>query len=365
MDLNMKIIIPDLPLKTRNVHIERNLSMFADFGVESFPMNNRELLTMDLTGYDAVYMNWFENIDGGAFYMPILRFLRRKVQLFRMKKAGLKIIFCKHNRFPHDSRYKCLSKNLYLHICRMADVIVAFNGEAQKELKEIFPEEDFSDKVSVIPPVNFIGEYQPKTDSAIYALFAPFRQKMVVGFLGRIQPYKNVELILKAAQELKSLDMVFFIAGQPFPAEYGDKLKEMTEDCPNVVAILDRIPDEDIAPCLDVMDILLLPYDTRSASNSGAGRLAFSYGKTVISPDISSMNQIPEKLIYKYHYSSAEGHYEKMLEQIKRAYVDWKTNRDVLAEKGESLLKIMQTDYSKEVIEKKYREIFTGLQKEG
>lgn len=365
MNLKMKIIIPDLPLKTRNVHIEKNLSMFAGFGVDSYPMNNRELLTVDLSGYDAVYMNWFENIDGGAFYMPVLRFFRRKVQLFRMKKAGIKIIFCKHNRFPHDSRYKCLSKNLYLHICRMADVIVAFNGEAPKELKEIFPEEDFSDKVSVIPPVNYIGDYQPKTDSKVYELLAPFRKKMIMGFLGRIQPYKNVELIIKAAEELKSFDIIFFIAGQPFSEEHRNKLEEITTDCPNIVTILDRIPDEDIYPCLDVMDILLLPYDTRSASNSGAGRLAFSYGKTVVSPDISSMNQIPEKLIYKYHYSSADDHYEKMMEQIKNAYADWKKNRNMFMEKGESLLKIMQSGYSKEVIEKKYRDIFIDLQKKG
>lgn len=361
--MNMKIIIPDLPAKTKNVHIEKNLSMFANFGVVSYSMDNKELLIKNLSGYDAIYMNWFENIDGGAFYMPILRFLRRKVQLFRIRKAGLKVIFCKHNRFPHNPRYKRLSRNLYLDICKLADVIVAFNDDAEKELKDIFPEEDFSEKLSIIPPVNYIGEYAPKEDSKIYRLLKPFSQKMVIGFLGRIQPYKNVELVIKAAKELKDCEIAFFIAGEPFSKEYKDKLEKMTLDCKNIVTIFERISDEEIYPALDVMDILLLPYDTESASNSGAGRLAFSYGKTVISPDISSMNQIPEELIYKYHYSSAEIHYEKMLEQINKAYADWKNDHNSLADKGKLLLRLMKSDYSEEMIMKKYKAIFASLVK--
>lgn len=359
--MDLKIIIPDLPPKIRNVHIEKNLSMFADFGVISHPMSNKELLTADLSKYDAVYMNWFENIDGGAFYMPVLRFIRRKIQLFRMKKAGVKVIFCKHNRFPHNPRYKSLSRNLYLHICRLADVIIAFNFDAGQELKDIFPKEDFSGKLTVIPPVNYIGEYPPKEDSKIYNLAGAFHQKMVIGFLGRIQPYKNVELIIRAAKELENCDIVFFIAGEPFSKDYQDKLQAMTAECRNIVTIFERIPDEEIYPCLDVMDILLLPYDTESASNSGAGRLAFSYGKTVISPDISSMNQIPEELIYKYHYDFQGCHYEKMLEQIQRAYEDWKDDPDIIENKGQKLLKIMEADYSEAMIENKYKTIFNQL----
>jgi len=364
-EMNMNIIIPDLPRKVKNVHIEKNLSMFADFGVVSHPMNNKELLTMDLSGYDAVYMNWFENIDGGAFYMPVLRFLRRKVQLSRIRKAGLKVIFCKHNRFPHNPRYRRLSRNLYLHICRMANVIIAFNHDAEKELKDIFPEEDFSDKLHIIPPVNYIGAYQPKEDSRIYGYLKSFQEKMVIGFLGRIQPYKNIELIIRAAEELKDCDIVFLILGEPFSQDYRKKLSEMTAGCSNIVTIFERIPDEEIYPSLDVMDILLLPYDTESASNSGAGRLAFSYGKTVISPDISSMNQVPEELLYKYHYRSTDLHYEKMMEQITRAYTDWKKDPNILADKGKRLLKLMESDYSEEVIRKKYKAIFTTLVREG
>lgn len=361
MDLNMHIIIPDLPQKTKNVHIEKNLSMFARFGVVSHPMDNRELLTEDMSGYDAVYMNWFENIDGGAFYMPVLRFIRRKIQLQRMKKAGIKIIFCKHNRFPHDPRYRRLSKNLYLQLLDMADVIIAFTGDAEKDLQEVFPRRDFSCKIHAILPVNYIGAYRPKPDSHIYKRLDPFKGKLVIGFIGRILPYKNAELIIKAAKESEDRDMAFFIAGEPASKEYQAKLDAMAAGSKNLITLFERLPDEEIYPALDVSDALIMPYDTKSASNSGAGRLAFSYGKTVISSDISSMNLIPEELIYKYHYDSADCHYEKMMEQIGKMYSDWKANPNVLAEKGERLLALMEKDYSEAAIQKKYEEVFMGL----
>lgn len=364
LNLNMHIIIPDLPQKTKNVHIEKNLSMFARFGVVSHPMDNRELLTKDLRGYDAVYMNWFENIDGGAFYMPVLRFIRRKIQLQRMKRAGIKIIFCKHNRFPHDPRYRSLSRNLYLQLCDMADVIIAFNGDAEKDLREIFPGRNYADKIHVILPVNYIGAYRPKPDSAIYKKLEPFQGKLVLGFIGRILPYKNVELIIKAAKESEDRDMLFFIAGEPVSKEYQAKLEAMTAGSKNILTMFERLPDEEIYPALDVSNALIMPYDTKSASNSGAGRLAFSYRKTVISSDISSMNLIPEELIYKYHYDSADCHYEKMMEKINQIYSDWKADPNVLEEKGKCLLALMKKDYSESAVQKKYEEIFMSLKTE-
>lgn len=357
----MRIIIPDLPQSEKNVHIERNLSMFTRLGIIPHPMNNRELLTKDLRGYDAVYMNWFENIDGGAFYMPVLRFVRREIQLSRMKRAGIKIIFCKHNRFPHNPRYRRLSKRLYSRLCDMADVIVAFNADAEKDLREVFPGKNFAEKIRVIPPINYVGAYPPKPDSAIYQKLKPYKGKLVLGFLGRMLPYKNVELIIKAAKEAEGLEMVFFLAGEPASGAYRTKLEKLTRGSKNIITIFERLADEEIYPALDVSDALILPYDKESASNSGVGRLAFSHGKTVISPDISSMNLVPEELIYKYHYASPDGHYEKMAEQIGRLYADWKKNPNILKEKGARLLEIMKKEYSEAAIRKKYEEVFMAI----
>ncbi len=357
----MRLVTPVISKYSTNAHIEKNLTMFEELGIPCSYISNNELLTSDLSKYDVIYLNWFENIDGGAFYMPILRYLRRRLQLHRIHKSGLKIMFCKHNKFPHNPRYRYLTKRLYKQICDMADVIVAFNDEAEFDLHYIFPTENYASKIIVIPPVNYVGVYKPNPDSSIYEMVNRETSPMVIGCIGKLLPYKNVELVIRAAEELKTKNIVFLIAGATYSEEYRKSIQSMVEGKKNVVALLKHIPDEDMYPLLEIMDILLMPYDTESASNSGTGRLAFSYGRTAISPDIASMNLLPDDLIYKYHYSSKKEHYDKMMEQIIRAYTDWSSDPNAIRHKGELLLEIMKRDYSEETVRKKYKEIFDTM----
>lgn len=361
--MGWKMIVPDLPKKNRSTHIEKNVAMFETFGVHSEYLSNSQLLKDELSGYQAVYMNWFENIDGGAAYMPILRYFRRQLQLSRMKRAGLKLIFCKHNRFPHNPKYPLLSKKLYKRICDLADVIVAFNDDAEQDLLQVFPGSRYGEKITVIPPVNYIGVYPENPQSAIYRLREKHAGQMCIGYIGRIQPYKNVELILQAAKEMQAEmpDAYFLIAGEPYSEEYGQKLKAMAQGLKNVETLFERVADEDMAPLMEVSDILVMPYDKRSASNSGAGRLAFSYGRTVVSPDISSMNMLPEELIYKYHYDTDAEHPALFIGKIREAYQAWKKQPDSLMDKGKYLKTIMERDYSEQAIEQKYRDMFKHL----
>lgn len=357
----IKLITPIPTMNTKNMHIEKNLELFSRFNVQNKYMGNRELLMADLSEYDAIYLNWFENIDGGKFYMPIFRYWRRKIQLYRIKRSKLKVIFCKHNRFPHDTRYPRLSKEIYQDLCELADVIIAFNNDANADFREVFPNSDYSNKIRVIPPINYIGAYKPNPNSSIYTRLHEYKNKLIIGFVGKILPYKNVELIIRAAKQLENEEIHFLIAGEPASKEYGEKLQKEIDGVSNITAIFERVPDDDMCPIMEVCDIFLMPYDTTSASNSGAGRLAFSYAKTVISPDISSMNEIPSKLIFKYHYEDKDEHFGVMMEQINKTYIIWKSSPQVLKSMGDALLKLMETDYSERAIQSKYQDVFEEL----
>lgn len=358
---NIHLITPDVSKSAKNVHIERNLRIFSSFGVHCEYVDNRFLLKRNIGAYDVIYLNWFENIDGGSFLMPVMRYLRRKIQLYRIKKSGIRVIFCKHNRFPHDARYPGLSKNVYRELCDAADIILAFNNDAGEDLSTVFPDQDYSDKIRIVPPVNYIGAYRPNPASDIYQAMTPYKGSMVVGFVGKINPYKNVELILEAAHELEDENIHFLIAGNPETREYGEYLSGLAAGAGNITTIFERIPDADICPVLDVCDVLLMPYDKVSASNSGTGRLAFSYGKTVISPDISSMNMIPPELIFKYHYDTPEEHFRAMYTRLTEAYHVWKADPNALKEMGDGLLHLMETEYSEHVVTSKYKDIFEEL----
>ena len=357
----MKLLVYHINAKDKSLHILKNEDMFRRLGAEVCEGYDRELLRGDLSAYDAIYLNWFENIDGGAAWMPPLRYLRRRLQLERIRHAGLPILFCKHNRFPHNVRYPALSRDLYRRLCRQGKLIIAFNADADRELHEIFPKDDYSDKIRVIPPLNYIGAYPENPDAAVYEQAKRFAGKMVVCYVGKISRYKNVELVLRAAGELA--DIGFFICGKPDTPEYREKLEKLSRGLDNVITRFETIPDDEMQPLLEVSDVLVMPYDKRSAANSGTGRMAFSYARTVITPDIASMNLIPAELLYKYHYERDEEHYDVLLQTLRRAHADWRRDPGILREKGAKLRRLMETDYSEKAVAQKYRDIFRELEK--
>lgn len=358
----MKLLVHRLNRTDQNVHIRRNEELFRKLGVEVQEVYNTDLLRGDLTGADAVYLNWFENIDGGRFFMPPLRYLRRRLQLWRIRRAGLGMIFCMHNRFPHNPRYPTLSRRLYYCLAKQADAIITFSEETKQALTEMFPKENFADKAEAIHPLHYIGAYPPGSSAKVSEAARQYRGKMLVCFLGKIAPYKNVELVLRAAKTLEGENIAFLICGEPVSAEYGAKLSAQAASLKNVTMDLRLIPDSEMCPILEAADLLIMPYDKKSAANSGTGRMAFSYGRTVITSDIASMNLIPEEWIYKYHYDTDAEHYDRMLEQLRRAYADWQRDPENLREKGRALLHLMETDYSEAAVMKQYQEIFRRVE---
>ena len=116
-----------------------------------------------------------------------------------------------------------------------------------------------------------------------------------------------------------------------------------------------------MAHLIEMCDLLIIPYNVESISNSGTARLAFSYARTVICPDIPFLEDIPNDLIYTYTYSDRADHKRKVEETILKAYNDWTTDAEVLHKKGSMLKQIMEKENSPEVITQKYRSIFNEI----
>ena len=357
----IRLATPAPSKKFKNIHLERNIEMFSKIGVTNTYIDNKDLVFGDLERFDAVYLNWFENIDGGKRYKPLLRYLAKQIQLCRVRRSCMKVIFVKHNRFPHNPAYPALSKRLYLKLCEMADVIVAFNADAREDLQSLFPGSCFDRKITVIPPINYIGAYKDNPESDVYSFATQFCNKLVFTFLGKILPYKNIDFVLRAAEAFEGKNAAFFIAGEPASTLQKREIEEFSTRHNNTFVLLERIDDADMQPVLDVSDVLVMPYDTASASNSGTGRLAFSYGVTVVSPVISSMKAIPEDLFFGYSYDSSSEHYMKFMGQLEAAYDEWELQPEALKEKGEKLRRLMADSYSENVIIEKYKDLFREL----
>ena len=107
-------------------------------------------------------------------------------------------------------------------------------------------------------------------------------------------------------------------------------------------------------------DCVLLPYNTRSALNSGAAYLAFSYGKTVVSTEIGTITDMQQRgLVYGYRFSdNPEEDAENLKNAVLAVYGDHRADPGAIDRKGQALYRIMERENSEEAIAGKLRQIY-------
>ena len=171
-------------------------------------------------------------------------------------------------------------------------------------------------------------------------------------------PYKNVEMVIGIAKKMSDKNIRFIFAGKVGNDTLRRKYTDEVAGLNNVIVEFRFIKDEEIAQLLEIGDVIIVPYDVESMSNSGTARLAFSYGRTVICPKIPSVESIPDDLIYTYSYSTREEHEGKLIEQINLAYKDYLEDHTCFIKKGQMLKEIMIANNSEEAIMCRYKEIF-------
>lgn len=309
---------------------------------------------------DIAILNWYESIGGTNFIKVFLKALIRRVRIILLKTHGVKIIFTFHNRIPHDMKGAIstkIARNRMKWLIRRSDRVIILSKASTKYLSEYMDGDEIKRKVSFIPHPNYIGAY---TDNTVF-LPPARRDAFHILFVGSIRRYKNVELLIRVARKLTDLKVEIAIAGKPQNEAYSDELKKSIIDLEYVHLDLRFIPDEEIDTLIQKSDVLVLPYNVQSSMNSGMVYLAFSNGRTVICPLISSLKDFDDNLYYSYMYTSEEDHVEKLEYEIRKAYRDWNTDIENYEKRGRTLFEIVQKNNSKEMIVQYYVELFKKI----
>ena len=337
-------------------HLQKNIEMFRGLGLECeefmyFPFR--------LIGskWDFIYLNWYENIFQGSFIVAYSQYFVKKIALWYMKLRKMTIITSQHNKVQHGKKYSRMSNDLFKTIYKQSSKIVVFSNEGKKDLQLFLSENEINEKAVYIPPVNYIGTYPYVEHEWIAKLRSnDYFNVLFIGNMG--YPYKNVPMVIDLANKLSDINIKFIFAGKAGDAATKASYLDRIGNAANVVAEFRYINDDEMAHLLEIGDIVIIPYDTESMSNSGTARLAFSYAKSVICPRIASLESIPDELIYTYTYQEASEHSVKLEERVLDAYNDYINRRDEFDNKGKRLKQIMVENNSEEVLLEKYRKIF-------
>lgn len=251
-----------------------------------------------------------------------------------------KIVWTVHNKVAHDQkRGRKYSKVLMKILMHWSDRIHILCSETINEIPEL---QHFREKICCIPHGDYFQNFgDGKID--IRAKYEISQTTKIIFFVGKIGPYKNLELLIDGFKktELFKSEFVLLICGKCSDENYRKKIQQKIGSCKSIVADFRFIKNDCMGDYLEQSDVLATPYDIDSALNSGTLWMAFSYRTPMLCPEIGCIRGEPEieNCSFVYHYDSSESHFGalcKTLEVLK------KETRESLAKKGDLAYSEMQ-----------------------
>ena len=224
-------------------------------------------------------------------------YLDRTLLMLYYKVFGKKIALTAHNvnqakRDLQDSRLNrltlkiqySLADHFFVHTKKMKDELIQDFGVTERA-------------VTVIRhPVNSAFQDTNLTSADAKRQLGIKNNEKAILFLGRIKPYKGIEHLLTAFQQLVKRDATYrlIIAGEPHKGseEYLDEIRRIaTRDFGEGEIFLkfQFIPDEMMELYLKAADVLALPH--KDIFQSGVLFLAYSFGLPVVATDVGSFRE--------------------------------------------------------------------------
>jgi glycosyltransferase involved in cell wall biosynthesis len=223
--------------------------------------------------------------------------LDRTLLLLYYKMCGKTIAFTAHNvnvrrRNGNDSWLNRISLKMQYRLC---DHIFVHTEKMRYELVSDF--DVVGAKISVIPfgINNTLPNTRLTDDEARNQLGIGAGDKTLL-FFGQIAPYKGLEYLVKAFEELagKSRDYRLVIAGKPKSGYqvYWDQIQARIAGkglAERVLQRIQHIPDEKVELYFKAADAVILPYT--EVFQSGVLFLGYSFGLPAIAADVGSLRE--------------------------------------------------------------------------
>ena len=279
-----------------------------------------------IKGVQAVILNWAET--------EMDTHMKRLLYLYKL--AGIRICWVFHNRVPHDCKKISQIENMKW-LANHSDCILLLS----KASRQYLPNRKRNlKKCMYMPHIHYIGSY-PDTERDIRTEYAIGESTFVFAFYGLIRPYKNLEILLRAFCELDLENAKLFLAGSIQGGTDIETLKKKYMGSESIIFKPGFIPNGEMEAFIRACDILVLPYSKVSSMNSGAMILAFSYGRTVIVPEIAMGKDIKDKkFAFLYNYADEKENLKYLKEKMLEAYQKGRHGVHVMGSRARKYMEI-------------------------
>jgi glycosyltransferase involved in cell wall biosynthesis len=209
------------------------------------------------------------------------------VQLCR--RRGSKIVLTVHDLLPHDTGEA--HRQTFLDLYRTVDHMICHSDSIKTRLGEEFsvPPE----KIAVIPHGPFFYDLPATNSEQTLRSFDLEPGKILVLWQGIIFPYKGVDLLLDAWQQVEQndVDASLLIVGTGSP-ELSEQIREQINQLGlrQVKLHLRFISTEELVALYRAADIVVYPY--RAITTSGALATGLALGKTILASDLPVFREL-------------------------------------------------------------------------
>jgi beta-1,4-mannosyltransferase len=215
--------------------------------------------------------------------------LAAAARLWRLRRAGVRLVWTAHDLQDHDSRHPRIDRALGAGVARLAGAIVVHGERAAGELRRRY-RLGRRTRVVVVPHGPFTHYAAFGSDGAsVRRGLGIAEDDFVFLFLGAVRAYKGVLELARAfrASGLAERRAHLVIRGRSREASLSRRLDEEAARCPRLHLALGRVPDAELASAFAAADAAPLPY--RAVLTSGSAVLALSLGTPVIAPRLPGL----------------------------------------------------------------------------
>jgi glycosyltransferase involved in cell wall biosynthesis len=196
-----------------------------------------------------------------------------------------KISILAHNVLPHEKFP--LGNFLTKILLKKADHVIVLSEKSRSEADTL----SISTKVTKLFHPVYEQDHPDKTRSELRKQFGFSDDEFVLLFFGLIRPYKGLDLMIKALNEmdLKAKGIRPFIVGE-FYMDKEQVLSKINETHRKFYTIIDRfVSDQEMAEILTLSDAMVMPY--RSATQSGILANAINFKLPCIVSDLEGLTE--------------------------------------------------------------------------
>lgn len=295
---------------------------------------------------ELLHLHWLHTLYNSGRKSSPLYLARFVEKLVCARSLGYKLIWTAHNIMPHERTFPPIDSIGRLAVMIFAHAIIVHCEYAKNEISKRFLRKN---GIHVIPLGHYgvLYPYSVPKEEARRTLDID-RHAFVYLFFGKIRPYKGVERLIRAFEQLDDQDVNLLVAGECPEEEHRRRLLHLTQGNGRIRLFLDFVPDEAVQRYFAAADVLVAPFSEVLTSSSVM--LALSFGRPVIAP---ALGCLPELIT-----SQAGVIYDPMNEEALLKALQSIRGRDVETMGREAYRLSRAPDFDWECIAEKTKEIY-------